>query len=133
MGKNISIIALQLILLTIVSFGLHYVALEVFQMQAHWDVAHYNLLQLYFFAFLTTLIMSGLMIVVEKFLPQNLGFAFLIVLTIKVIGSYLFMQPVLDLGEAQDFVKHNFLAIFLMYLCFDVYVSYRLLNIKNEV
>lgn len=77
--------------------------------------------------------MSGLMIVVEKFLPQNLGFAFLIVLTIKLIGSYLFIQPVLDLGEAQDFVKHNFLIIFLMYLCFDVYVSYRLLNIKNGV
>lgn len=133
MGKNISIIALQLILLTIVSFGLHYVALEVFEMQALWDVAHYNLLQLYFFVFITTLVMSALMIVVEKFLPQNLGFAFLIVLTIKLIGSYLFIQPVLDLGEVQDFVKHNFLIIFLMYLCFDVYVSYRLLNIKNGV
>lgn len=131
MGKIVTSFAFQLIILTVLSFGIHYLILEVFEMKSSWTEGSYSLFQVYFFLLLTTLAMTLAMIAINKVMPQNIGFAFLVLLTLKLVANYLFIQPVLDSEMDLDFIKHNYLIVFLLFLGFDVFVTYRLLNNKN--
>lgn len=131
MSKQIISFAIQLIVLTVLSFGIHYLILEVFELKKLWSKDFFNLFQMYFFLLLTSLGMTAAMVGINKVMPQNLGFAFLILLTLKLVINYLFIQPVLDAVPTQDFIKHNYLIVFLLFLCFDVFVTFRLLNNKN--
>jgi len=131
MGKYIMSFAVQLIILTVLSFGIHYLILEVFEMKSLWTEGYYSLLQIYFFLLLVTLAMTAAMVFIAKAMPQNIGYAFLVLLTLKLVANYLFIQPVLDSEVDLEFIKHNYLIVFLLFLGFDVFVTYRLLNNKN--
>jgi len=131
MSKQLIIFAFRLIMLTVLSFGIHYLVIEVFEMQSLWKKEYYSLLQIYFFLFLITLAMTAAMVFISKSMSHNIGFAFLALLTIKLIVNYLFIRPVLDAGSKADFIKYNYLIVFLLFLIFDVYATYRLLNNKN--
>ena len=123
--------AIQLIILAVLSFGIHYLVLEVFEMKTLWTEGYYSLLQIYFFLLLITLAMTAAMVFIDKAMPQNVGYAFLVLLTLKLVANYLFIQPVLDSDDNVEFIKHNYLIVFLLFLAFDVFVTYRLLNSKK--
>ena len=123
---------IQLALFTVLAFGMHFGFQYVFEQSDYWKTAHYNLVQIYFVEMMLSVVLVIGVVVAKKTTPGNLGFAFLGLITLKAVVSYLFIAPVLD-QETQDTVlKHNFLIIFLIYLAFDVYVTYQLLNPNEE-
>lgn len=118
----------QLLIVAAVAFGLHYMFHSVFNTIDHWSTSTYNLIQIYFFEFILSLLMVVGIVMTKTKMPHNLGYMFLAFITVKTIANYLFISPVLKSEGDQSFVKHNFLLIFVIFLVFDVYVTFKLLN-----
>lgn len=122
---------LQALIFGVIFYGIHWIIAIVFEQQAMWEKSYYSLQQIHLFEFLATAIMTALIVYSKKILPESLGFVFLALLTIKQIVNYLFISPALELETSGNFLKANFLVVFLVYMIFDVYVCYRLLNEKK--
>ncbi|MDN3708707.1 hypothetical protein QW060_16515 [Myroides ceti] len=118
----------QLLIVAAVAFGLHYMFHSVFNTIDHWSTSTYNLIQIYFFEFILSLLMVVGIVMTKTKMPHNLGYMFLAFITVKTIANYLFISPVLKSEGDQSFVKHNFLLVFVIFLVFDVYVTFKLLN-----
>jgi len=122
----------QLLLLAVLIFGLHYIFQQVLGVLNAWENTGYSLYLIYLFELMLSILMIVGIVLTGKSMPSNLGFVFLILLTLKCVGNYFFIQPALNVNPSNDFVKHNFLIIFLLFLIFDVYVTYRILNQQND-
>ena len=61
-------------------------------------------------------------------MPQNVGFVFLGFLTLKLVINYVAIRGALETSGSDNFFKYNFLAVFFLFMFFDVYVTYRVLN-----
>lgn len=118
----------QLLIVAAVAFGLHYMFHSVFDTIDHWSTSTYNLIQIYFFEFILSLLMVVGIVMTKTKMSHNLGYMFLAFITVKTIVNYLFISPVLKSEGDQSFVKHNFLLVFVIFLVFDVYVTFKLLN-----
>lgn len=118
----------QLLIVAALAFGLHYMFHSVFNTIDHWSTSTYNLIQIYFFEFILSLLMVVGIVMTKTKMPHNLGYMFLVFITVKTIANYLFISPVLKSEGDQSFVKHNFLLVFVIFLVFDVYVTFKLLN-----
>lgn len=112
-------------------FAIHFLIVQVFDQSILWETSYYSMLQIYFFTALTTLFFIIVLTIAEKFLPHQLGFVFLILLTIKLVGHYFFINPVLELGNEAFFTRYNYLIIFLLSIGFDAFVAYKLINDKK--
>jgi len=130
MNKIISFVT-QLVVLALLVFGLHYIFQQVLGVLDNWNDTGYSLFLIYLFELMLSIIMIVVVVTVGKSLPSSLGYLFLGLLTLKCVGNYFFIQPILDAENPNDFVKHNFLIIFLIFLVFDVYVTFRVLNQEN--
>lgn len=122
---------IQLAVFSLIAFGLHSAFHWVFEQGAYWQTAHYTLVQLYFVEVLLTAIVVMGLVLVKKTSIGNLGFAFLGLITLKAVANYFFIAPVLNHEVQDDVLKHNFLIVFFIFLAFDLYVAYQLLN-PNE-
>lgn len=127
MNKIISYV-IQLIVLAVLVFGLHYIFQQVLGVLDNWENTGYSLYIVYLFELMLSIIMIVAIVGTGKSMPNNLGYVFLGLLTLKCVGNYIFIAPILDADVSNDFVKHNFLIVFLIFLIFDVYVTYRVLN-----
>lgn len=121
----------QLILVSVLVFGLHYIFQQVLGVLGNWENTGYSLHLIYLFELMMSIIMIVAVVASGKSMPNNIGYVFLALLTLKCLGNYFFIQPVLGAEVSNDFVKHNFLIIFIIFLVFDVYVTYRVLNQEN--
>ncbi|HLW61957.1 MAG TPA: hypothetical protein VKY33_01030 [Flavobacterium sp.] len=127
MGKAI-VFAGQLLLLALVSFGLHFLLHSISNDLEFWDTAYMHLWQIYALQFLMSVIMIFAVVGIGNSKPESLGYIFLGFLTLKVAVNYFVISPVLKMEADLDFFKYNFLAVFFLFMTFDVYVSYRILN-----
>ncbi|WP_372474222.1 hypothetical protein AB4865_02840 [Capnocytophaga sp. ARDL2] len=123
--------SIQAIVYFVILFVVHFLIVQVFEQTALWQQSSYSLLQIYFFTALTTLLFTICITVAEKFIAHQLGFVFLILLTLKLVGHYFFINPVLEMGDEQLFIRYNYLIIFLLSIGFDAFVAYKLLNDKK--
>ena len=130
MNKIISFVT-QLVVLALLVFGLHYIFQQVLGVLDNWNDTGYSLFLIYLFELMLSIIMIVVVVTAGKSLPSSLGYLFLGLLTLKCVGNYFFIQPILDAENPNDFVKHNFLIIFLIFLVFDVYVTFRVLSQEN--
>lgn len=112
-------------------YAIHWLVATVFEQHDSWEKSYYSLPQIHLVAFLATTLMTLLIVFSKKITPQSIGFAFLVLLTLKMVANYFFIHPALEVATENDFIKVNFLALFLTYLVFDVYVCYQLLNEKK--
>lgn len=127
MSKAI-VFAGQLLLLALVSFGLHFLLHSISNDLEFWDTAHMHLWQIYALQFLMSVVMIFAVVGIGNSKPESLGYIFLGFLTLKVAVNYFVISPVLKTEADHDFFKYNFLAVFFLFMIFDVYVSYRILN-----
>jgi len=123
MGKYI----VQLALLSVVAYGIQFFAQQIFDIDSLWETIDITLLQIYFVQAVISLALIVAMNMAKKPLPNFLGFVFLGVFTIKVVASYLLAKSTLENPDV-DFFKYNYLLVFFMYMIFDLYVAYSLLN-----
>lgn len=127
MGKAIAYIG-QLAILGLVSFGLHFLLQSITKHLPLWDAAYMQLWQIYALQFLLSALLIFGVVGIGKSMSQNLGFVFLGFLTLKLVINYIAISTALKTNVADDFFKHNFLAVFFLFMFFDVYVTYRVLN-----
>ena len=118
----------QLIIISAVAFGLHFLIHSITKDLYLWDSAYMHLWQIYALQLLLSVVVILAVVGISKSLPQHVGYVFLGVLTLKLVANYLIINSALVPGTEHDFFKHNFLIVFFVYMFFDVYVTYRVLN-----
>lgn len=127
MSKAINFIT-PLLILALVAFGLHFLINSIAKDLPLWDTAYMHLWQIYALQLLMTVIVIFAVVGIGNSLPQHLGYVFLGVLTLKVIATYIIINPALEEGVDNEFFKYNFLIVFFLFMFYDVYVTYRVLN-----
>lgn len=127
MGKAVSFI-IQLVLLALVAFGLHFLIHSITKDLPLWDGAYMHLWQIYAVQLLLSVLLVFVTVGIGQNIPQYLGYVFLGALTLKIVVNYILISPALKDEASNDFFKHNFLIVFFLFMFFDVYVTYRVLN-----
>lgn|SRR5690606_4706816 len=127
MGKALSYVG-QLVILGLISLGLHFLIQSITKDLALWDTAYMTLWQIYALQMIMSIIIVFAMVGIGQSMPQNLGYVFLGFLTLKLVINYLLINPALESGNESDFFKYNYLGVFFLFMIFDVYVTYRVLN-----
>nr|WP_298003201.1 hypothetical protein [uncultured Flavobacterium sp.] len=118
----------QLVILGLISLGLHFLIQSITKDLALWDTAYMTLWQIYALQMIMSIIIVFAMVGIGQSMPQNLGYVFLGFLTLKLVINYLLINPALESGNESDFFKYNYLGVFFLFMIFDVYVTYRVLN-----
>ncbi|UUC46252.1 hypothetical protein [Flavobacterium cerinum] len=91
----------------------------------------YPLYGVYLFFFILSLAIMLFLIRIKETKPEQIGFVFLVLITIKFALSYVFLMPVLEQGTAGAYIeKVNFFVIFIIFLAVEVFLTSRLLNDK---
>lgn len=122
---------LQLLTLSVLICGLHFLMFNFFNVA--FASFYYSLFTHYLF--LTALSVSVL-IVVQKIAKKSIdqvGFAFLGVMTVKLVVAYLFLLPLLNTNQPEvNSEKNSFFVLFILFLATDVYLTSQILNAKND-
>lgn len=122
---------IYLVILTGIAYGLHYFILKINDQDHWWIGTDYSLASMYTFGAVSSLVMILFLYGAEYAMPKQLGFVFLGAMLLKSVASYIFIHSGLDLLE-NNFIELNFLGVFFLYLFFDVYIAFRLLNTEGR-
>jgi hypothetical protein len=118
---------LVLFVVTAIAYGAHYLISATMDIHKQWSKLDYSLKSLYFFGACASLLVSIVLITMNRIMPKNLGSVFLIVISVKVLAFYAYIYKGLEVGE-NNFLKYNFIIVFFIYLIFDVFVAFKALN-----
>lgn len=92
----------------------------------------YPLYGVYLFFFILSLGILLILIRIKETKPEQIGFVFLVLISIKFALSYAFLMPVLEQHTDGAYVeKVNFFMIFIIFLALEVFLTSRLLNDKE--
>ncbi len=119
-----------LALLAAIAYGAQVYLQDHFDIADDWARVSISLGQIYLVQVVLSLVLLVALVMVKKSAAQQLGFVFLGVFTLKVVVSYFFAHNVLDQPDV-DFFKYNYLAVFFLFMIFDLYIAYSMLN-KSE-
>lgn len=86
----------------------------------------------YVFFLLCSIVILLVLIQVKARNIDNVGYTFLLLTSIKMMLSYAFLKPILNLGGANLAIeKINFFIIFAVFLAIETIVTIRILNNKQ--
>ena len=121
----------MLLLLALVGFGVHYFLLQSFGLLHEWAHTDYTLLGMYGFVAIGSLLVFVLMLLAKFSMPDRIAFVFLGAFMVKAIANYLYIKG--GLGSFDNkFLELNFLAVFFLFLFFDVFVAYVIVNQEEK-
>lgn len=124
-------IGLMLLVLTFVGFGVHYFLLQSFDLLAQWEHSDYTLLGMYGFVAVGSLLVFVLMVLAKFSMPDRIAFVFLGAFMVKAVANYLYIKE--GLGSFENkFLELNFLVVFFLFLFFDVFVAYVVVNQEEK-
>ncbi|MGJ1431645.1 hypothetical protein ACR79M_08715 [Sphingobacterium spiritivorum] len=130
MTKNIRYFILLLIV-GFVLYGLHYAVLKGLDLQDVWQQTDYKLWGFYLVGGISSLIMLIVVIIIHNMMPNSVGFVFLGLLTLKMIVSFLYVNKGLN-QQPENFIEYNFLAVFFLFIVYDVFMAYKVMNQENK-
>ncbi len=114
------LLLLVLLGVTGVCFGIHYAVLKMNHHDHWWIGSGYSLEGMYTFG-------AIILLLIDYTMPVQVGFAFLVGMTLKAVGSYVFIHEGINLLE-NDFIELNFLVVFFVYLMYDAFAAYYIVN-----
>lgn len=91
----------------------------------------YSIPVVYLFFFIFSLLILGILIKISEKNVGQVGFAFLLLTSIKMAASYFVARPILDKSAEFPTEKINFFAVFVLFLAIEAYFTARLLNNKQ--
>ena len=118
---------LILLIVTAAGFGIHTLLLSAFDQEHWWIGSGYSLIGFYAFNSIGSLVMLFALAGAIFSLPKQFGFVFLGGILLKMVASYIYLQHGLGLLE-NNFIELNFLLVFFLFLFYDIYVAFRLIN-----
>jgi len=93
---------------------------------------HYPIYGIYLFFLILSLAILLFLIRIKETKPEQIGFVFLVLISIQFALSYIFLMPVLEREGASVYIeKINFFVIFIIFLALEVFLTSRLLNDKQ--
>lgn len=105
---------------------------NLFSLEEKWQNTYYSFSQTLSFFVVSSILILIINLVISKKASEQLGFIFLGIMTVKLIASYVFIAPALELKSvASEFEKINFFIYFLVFLAIDVCLTIQILNKKN--
>ncbi|MHC5201042.1 hypothetical protein [Myroides sp. LJL119] len=128
MDKSILKIGLKVIISLVICFFAQYAILYFSGWDSSLSKLGYSLAGLYGFELIFSIVILLAMVGIVKSLPEHLGFVFLGFITLRLIGSYLFVEQGLDHVDTDDAFKYNFVIVVLVFLGTDAYTAFRVLN-----
>lgn len=121
----------MLVIVVVASYTAHYMVLSSMEVNGYWQESGYSLTGMYTFGAVASLIVTILILMAQFAMPKNLGFVFLIAMTLKAVASYIYVQNGLNKFE-NDFIEYNFLIVFFIFLFFDVFIAFKALNQEDK-
>lgn len=121
----------MLLLLTVTAYFAHYLVLDGMELGGLWAQSDYSLMGMYTVGAIGSLLALVLILMTNWAMPKNLGFVFLGLMTVKMIGGYIYVRKGLGVFE-NDFIEFNFLVVFFLFLFFDVFVAFQALNQEDN-
>ena len=86
----------------------------------------YSPTELYVYFLTASIVILAVLIAVERRNKDQVGYTFLILTSVKLVGAYLLLRPVLELNVKAE--KINFFMVFALFLTFETIVASRMLN-----
>ncbi|ALM50751.1 hypothetical protein AMR72_09975 [Flavobacterium psychrophilum] len=117
--------------MAVVFFIVNFLVYQIPGMEYEIQGFQYPLALVYAFFLIFSLIILGILIKVSTISHTQVGFAFLLLTTIKMAGSYVFIRPILANTGQNPTEKVNFFVIFILFLAIEAYYTARLLNNKQ--
>ncbi|EEI94107.1 hypothetical protein HMPREF0765_0439 [Sphingobacterium spiritivorum ATCC 33300] len=130
MTKNIRYFILLLVI-GLVLYGVHYAILKGLDLQDVWQQNDYKLWGFYLVGGISSLVMLIVVIIIHNMMPNSVGFVFLGLLTLKMIVSFLYVNKGLN-QQPENFIEYNFLAVFFLFIVYDVFMAYKVMNQENK-
>ena len=130
MTKNIRYFILLLVI-GLVLYGVHYAILKGLDLQDVWQQTGYKLWGFYLIGGISSLVMLIVVIIIHNMMPNSVGFVFLGLLTLKMIVSFLYVNKGLN-QQPENFIEYNFLAVFFLFIVYDVFMAYKVMNQENK-
>lgn len=119
-------------LFSIIAFAIHKLLFILFVPSDIENNFIYSLLVLYGFFFSCSAVIIFILLKVKEKSLDNVGFTFLLLTSVKMVASYVFLQPILNSNlENSTEEKINFFIIFILFLAIETLVSIRILNNKQ--
>lgn len=130
MDKGILSIGVKLSIGLLICFGMHFAIFSFTNFGDSFKSLNYSLESFYGFEFIFSIASLFALTGIKNSMPNNLGYVFLGLITLRLFASYLFARTGLDSEQVDEFFKYNFLLIVLIYLAGDAYIGYSILNKK---
>lgn len=93
---------------------------------------HYSLEILYFYFFIFSAIIFGVLLTVKKRSFDNVGMSFLLATSVKMIFCYLILRPLLQVSKSDNPTERiNFFILFIVFLTIETLFTIRLVNEKR--
>ena len=121
----------MLLIVVVAAYTAHYLLLNGLDVASQWNGSGYNLTSLYMFGAISSLIATVVTIAVGWSMPKSLGLVFLALVFLKAVAGYIFIKGGLGKYE-NDFIEYNFLAVFFIFLFFDVFIAFKVLNQEQK-
>lgn len=118
---------LLLLAVAAVAFMLHRVVLSNLNLAAELSSSGYQLINMYLLGFFSSLVVAIIIWMVERIMPSNLGSAFLVAVSLKVVVFYIYIYKGLE-HPNHNALKYSFMAVFFMFLLTDVWSAFKALN-----
>ena len=112
--------------LLLIVYGISLLVNQVFEFNKKWVDTSNTFNQVFMFFSVSSFILLIIHYLVYKKNKEQLGFVFLVTLTIKVAASFLFIKGIVNVFE-----KYYAFSYFFIFLLIDVFITVRLLN-KND-
>lgn len=91
----------------------------------------FKLSTLYLIFAVTAIVIISILIVIKSKNLDIVGMCFLILTSVKMIGAYLLVRPILASGAKEiEVQKMNFFVIFILFLAIETVITIRILNNK---
>jgi len=116
-----------LLMVTIAAFAAHYLVLNGMDASGYWQQSGYSLTGMYTFGTVSSFCVILFVLIAQWAMPKKLGLVFLGAMTVKAIASYIYIHGGLGIFE-NDFLEYNFLIVFFIFLFFDVFVAFQVIN-----
>lgn len=131
MDKNYTGVFIRTAGLAIVFFIVNFLVYQIPALEYAREDAQYTLASVYAFFLIFSLIILGILIKLSAKNKEQLGYAFLLLTSIKMALSYVFARPIIAQSGENPTEKVNFFVIFILFLAIEAYYTARLLNNKQ--
>ena len=131
MDKNYASVFIRTAGLAVVFFIVNFLVYHIPGLEYAREGAQYPLALVYAFFLILSLIILGILIKISAKNKEQLGYAFLLLTSIKMALSYVFARPIITNSGENPTEKVNFFVIFILFLAIEAYYTARLLNNKQ--